>query len=36
MRVKSKTVRSVKAFHELSAKTFHLRSAQGEVLLLDE
>ena len=36
MRVKSKTVRSIKAFHELSAKTFHLRSAGGEVLLLDE
>jgi fructose-1,6-bisphosphatase II len=36
MRVKSKTVRSIKAFHELSAKTFHLRSAGGEVLLLHE
>ena len=35
MRVKSKTVRSIKAFHELSAKTFRTRSAGGEVLLLD-
>lgn len=36
MRVKSKTVRSIKAFHDLSAKTLHLRSAGGEVLLLNE
>ncbi|MFM2298193.1 MAG: class fructose-bisphosphatase [Verrucomicrobiota bacterium] len=36
MRVKSKTVRSIKAFHELSTKTFSLRSAGGEVLLLDD
>ena len=35
MRVKSKTVRSIKAFHELSAKSLRLRSANGEVLLLD-
>ncbi len=35
MRVKSKTVRSIKSFHELSAKSFRLRSADGEVLLLD-
>lgn len=35
MRVKSRTIRSVKAFHELSTKTFNLRSANGERLLLD-
>ncbi len=35
MRVKSRTIRSVKAFHELSTKTFNLRSANGERLLID-
>jgi fructose-1,6-bisphosphatase II len=35
MRVKSRTVRSVKAAHDLSAKTFRLRSANAEVLLVD-
>jgi len=35
MRVKSRTVRSIKAAHDLSAKTFRLRSANAEVLLVD-
>ncbi|WP_035602216.1 class II fructose-bisphosphatase [Haloferula sp. BvORR071] len=35
MRVKSRTVRSIKASHDLSAKTFRLRSANAEVLLVD-
>lgn len=35
MRVKSRTVRSIKASHDLSQKTFRLRSANGEVPLLD-
>ena len=35
MRVKSRTVRSIKAAHDLSAKTFRLRSKNSEVLLLD-
>ena len=35
MRVKSRTMRSIKAHHDLSQKTFRLRSANGEVLLLD-
>ena len=35
MRVKSRTVRSIKAAHDLSAKTFRLRSKNAEVLLLD-
>lgn len=35
MRVKSRTMRSIKAHHDLSKKTFRLRSANGEVPLLD-
>lgn len=35
MRVKSRTVRSIKAAHDLSKKTFRLRSKNAEVLLLD-
>ena len=35
MRVKSRTVRSIKASHDLSKKTFNLRSKGGETLLLD-
>jgi fructose-1,6-bisphosphatase II len=35
MRVKSKTVRSVEAMHNLDSKTIHLRSAKGEVPLRD-
>ncbi|HEY1123704.1 MAG TPA: class II fructose-bisphosphatase [Haloferula sp.] len=35
MRVKSRTVRSIKAGHDLSKKTFRLRSKGDEVLLLD-
>jgi len=35
MRVKSRTMRSIKAHHDLGTKTFHLRSKQAEVLLLD-
>ncbi|MEK7952084.1 class II fructose-bisphosphatase [Luteolibacter soli] len=35
MRVKSRTVRSIKAAHDLSKKTFRLRSKSAEVLLLD-
>ncbi|RYD65924.1 MAG: fructose-bisphosphatase class II, partial [Verrucomicrobiaceae bacterium] len=34
MRVKSRTVRSIKASHDLSKKTFRLRSKGDEVLLL--
>lgn len=35
MRVKSRTVRSVKAHHDLSSKTFRLRSTGKETLLSD-
>ncbi len=35
MRVKSRTVRSIKAAHDLSTKTFRLRSRNAEVLLVD-
>ena len=35
MRVKSRTVRSIKASHDMSKKTFRLRSKKAEVLLLD-
>lgn len=35
MRVKSRTVRSIKASHNLSSKTFRLRSTGGECLLGD-
>jgi fructose-1,6-bisphosphatase II len=35
MRVKSRTVRSIKASHDLSKKTFNLRSKGGETLLSD-
>lgn len=35
MRVKSRTMRSIKAHHDLSTKTFRLRSKNDEVLLLD-
>lgn len=35
MRVKNRTVRSIKAHHDLSRKTFRLRSAGKEVLLSD-
>jgi len=34
MRVKSRTVRSIKASHDMSKKTFRLRSKNAEVLLL--
>jgi fructose-1,6-bisphosphatase II len=35
MRVKSRTIRSIKAHHDLSQKTFRLRSTNSETLLLD-